>query len=464
MPPHCRYNAPMARDFRDYTSGSIGGAIWRLSLPIVVSNAAHIVVGLTDAFWVARLPGDLGTKSMASVVMAGQVMFLLASVFMGISAASAALVARAIGAKDNDRADHVAAQAIVLTVAVSVVLGIVGYILTPWLLTTLGAEDDVIALGTGYLRISFLGVFAMFALFVGSGILRGAGDATTPLVIMLVAAAVNIGLDPILIRGYLGFPALGVSGAAIATVASRLVAFTYGAFVLMGGKLRVRLHLRAFRFDPAVLGKLVVIGFPASVQMSLRAVMGVVLVGVASGFGTAVIAAFGIGMRISHIAFMPTFGIGQASAALVGQNLGAGKPERASRSAVVSAAAAVFIMGSFAVIFSAFAPELIGIFKKDPAVLDAGISFLRIRAPGLLFAAVGIVLGRSIGGAGDTFPTMIFTVVALWFVQVPVAVWLSGFPALAETGIWWAGVVASVANVLMTGPYFASGRWKQRKV
>ena len=246
----------MARKFRDLTSGSINGAIWRLALPIMLTNSVQGVIGLTDAYFVSGLPGRLGTDSMAAVGMAGQVMFILAAVFMGIAASSTALVARAIGAKDSPRADHVAAQAMVLTVLVSLVVSAAGYVLSPNLLTMLGAEDDVILLGSGYLRVSFIGVFAMFALFVGSGILRGAGDAVTPLVIGVIAAVTNVVLDPVLIRGLAGFPELGVTGAAVASVVAQVIAFVVGFVVLVSGRLRVRLRLKAFRFDPAVLLKL----------------------------------------------------------------------------------------------------------------------------------------------------------------------------------------------------------------
>ncbi|MHC4250052.1 MAG: MATE family efflux transporter [Planctomycetota bacterium] len=445
---------------RDLTSGSISGAIWTLAVPTMLATSAQTTISLVDTFWVGRL----GPNAIAAVGMCGQVMFLLFTAFIGISAASSALVARAVGASDFDRADHVATQALTLTFAVSVVVGTLGYVLAPDLMRLLGAEPEVARLGAGYLRITFTGAVFIFSMVVGGGILRGAGDAVTPLVITVLAAVVNLVLDPVLIFGLGGFPKMGVRGAALASVTAQAIAYSVGFGVLLVGRLRVRLRLKDSRMDPAILWRILRIGLPASVQMSLRAAMGIVLIRIVARFGTEVVAALTIGMRLQMVAFMPTFGIAAASSALVGQNLGAGKPDRAERSALIATSYTLLVMGGMALVYSTFGRSLVSLFTEEAAVIEAGGLMLRIVAPGLVFAAIGITLGRAIGGAGDTVPTAVFTFLALWGIQVPLAIWLSGYASFGETGVWWASVVAGAVLCSMTATYFFSGRWKRKKV
>jgi len=448
---------------RELTSGSISGAIWTLALPTMLANSAHTTITLVDMFWIGRIPG-LGAAPMAAVGTSGQVMFLLFTVFMGLSSAASAMVARAVGARDYDRADHVATQALILTFAVSGVVATAAWVFAPDLIAALRAKGVAAELATDYLRIMFVGALAGNTMMVGAGILRGAGDAVTPLVITVMAAVLNLALDPIFIFGFGPVPAMGVRGAALASVAAQVLAFSIGMGVLLHGRLRVRLRACDCWVDWSVMRQILSIGAPVSIQMSLRALMGVVLVGLLWHFGDAVVAAFTIGMRLEMIAFMPTFGIAEASGALVGQNLGARKPERAQRSALVATTYTLAVMGAMAVIFSAFGGPLVGVFKNDPAVIEAGRFMLRIAAPGLVFAAIGITLGRAIAGAGDTVPTAIFTFIALWVVQVPLAIWLSSHPSFGETGVWWSAVVSGFASCSMTAGYFFSGRWKHKKV
>jgi len=444
---------------RDLTTGSISTAIWRLAPPIMLGNMVHVVISLTDTYFVSCL----GKQAIAAVGMSGQVMMLLGSVFMGIGAATTALVSRAVGARDSDRADHVATQALLFALLISVAVGVPGFIYSSWMLDALGAKPEVLEQGTGYLRIIFAGTSAMTVLAIGSGVLRGAGDAMTPFIISVIAAAVNVVLDPLLIRGYLFFPEMGVRGAALASVAAQAVGLAVGIWVLATGRVSVRLRLREFRPDLDVLKKTILIGIPMSVQMALRALMGLVLMGIVATFGTAVLAAYTVGIRLRMVGFMPGFGIAEASAVLVGQNLGAGKPERAQRSALVAAANTVIIMGTAGLASFIFAPWLMGVFSQEPEVIAAGASMLRISAPAFAFSALGIVLSRAIGGAGVTFPTMIITLATLWGFQVPAAYWLAGVPALGEKGIWIAMLGAAALQAIATSAYFFLGDWKRKK-
>lgn len=447
---------------RDLTKGSIVSAIFILALPMMLGNLLRTTYDLADLWFVGRL----GKEAVAAVVMSGHVLFFLNTVFMGIGTAATAMVSRAIGAGDQERANHAAAQALLLTFLAAIVVAAVGMILAPYLLILLKAPpENVLGLATSYLRIMFLGLLGMFSLFVGAGILRGAGDAVTPLLVSAFGTLLNIVLDPILIFGWWVFPRLGVKGAAMASVTAQYVAFLIGMLVLASGRVRVRLTLRAFKPDFEYIRSAVVIGVPSSVQMSLRALMGLVLTRVVNAFGTTVYAAYGICMRLQGIGFMPTFGIAAASATLVGQNLGAKKPERAQRSALLSTAIALAIMGTAGIIAYIFAPQLVALFvKKDPEVVPIGARFIRVAVFGHVAAGIGIVISRAINGAGDTVPPMLFTLVVLWGVQVPLAVWLANSTSLGAGGVLWAAVIAGAVHAGCSTTYFFTGRWKRKRI
>jgi putative MATE family efflux protein len=451
---------PFPPQRQDLTEGPIAAAIWSLTLPMMLGNIARTTFSLVDTYFVGRL----GAAALTAVGVSGQILMLLSTVFMGIATASTAMVARAVGAKDQERANHVAGQSLTLTFMIAAVLTAAGYALSSDMLRLLDVTEDVVALGTGYLQVSFLGMLAALAMFMTAGILRGAGDAKTPLIIGLGAMLLNIVLDPVLIFGLCGLPELGVNGAALASVIAQVLAFVAGLVVLMGGKFGVRVTARSLIPNAATLWRMIAIGVPNTVQMSLRFLMGLVLAKIVAPFGTAVVAAFTVGNRLQMLGFMPTFALGDASATLVGQNLGAGKPERAQRSVLISVAIAVSIMAAAAACLFFLGRPLTRVFSRDAAVIEAGATFLRISAIGYIFAGVSIVLSRSITGAGDTVPPMFINLFALWGLQVPLAYWLSHFPRLAETGVWWAGVIASLTLALLAAAYFYSGRWKRIRI
>ncbi|MFH1708798.1 MAG: MATE family efflux transporter [Planctomycetota bacterium] len=450
---------PPGRIRQDLTTGSIAGAIGRLAPPIMLAFMVQVVINITALYFV----GELGSEAVAAVGVSGQIIMIIASIFVGIGNASTALVARAVGAGDLPRADHVATQSILTAVALAVAVGVPGYFLAPRLLAMIGAAPGVVASGVGFLQINFIGLAVITALMVGGGVVRGAGDAVTPLVVTVIAAVVNVALVPVCVRGYLGCPALGVNGAAIAGLAAQTVGLACGAWVLATGRVRVRIRLREFRPDLAVIKSITFIGVPMSVQMALRGLMDLVLMGIAAHFGTALLAAYNIGMRLRMVGFMPGFGIAEAAAMLVGQNLGAGKPGRARQSALIAANLALVVMGGAGLLSYIYATPLMMVFAKDAAVIAAGTLMLKISAAGMAFAAVGIVLNRAIGGAGDSVPPMIITLVALWGFQAPAAYWMAHMPALGANGIWIAMVAAALLQAAATAAYFATGRWMRKK-
>jgi len=445
--------------YRNLTEGHIASAIWALAAPMLVANGIQTALGLIALGFVGRI----SAAAVAATGVSVGILMLLGTVFMGIGTASMALVSRAIGAKDQERANHAAAQSLVLTIVLSAALSFFGYIYSADMLHLLGVAEDVVRLGTGYLHVVFSGVFFMFGLAMAAGALRGAGDVMTPLIINAGAAVLNVALLPVLVFGGFGVPEMGVNGAALANIVAQGAGFAVMMMWLLQGKLRLSLPLRAFRPDLPMMAKLLSIGLPNTIQMSLRAFMVLVLTRIVSPFGTAAVAAFNIGNNLQMLGFMPTFAIAEASATLVGQNLGAQKPDRATHSALLCAGVAVVIMGAASVIMYVFATPLTKVFNADADVVAEGTKFLEISAFGYVFAGASIVLSRAISGSGDTVPPMLFALFTLWGMQVPLAYWLSQ-TKLQVTGVWWAGVAASVVLATLSGTYFSSGRWKRTKL
>lgn len=444
---------------RDLTTGSITKGIFILAIPMIFSNLMQAAFSLVDMIWVGRL----GAQALAAVAMSGQIIMVVMFVMIGIGVGTTAKVSRAIGAKDKAKADNVAMQSLIMGFIGSVIFAVIGYFLSPWLLEVLGAKPEVVVLGTGYLRITFIGVIVMFYGFLISAILQGAGDAATPMVILVIATLLNIILDPILIFGIGIFPKLGVNGAAWATVITRAIGSIIALEVLLRGRSRIHVRLKNFKIDWSTIGSILMIGFPASVQMTLRGMVGIVLIAVVASFGTFAVAAYGVGLELFMIAMMPGFALGMAAATLVGQNLGAEHPDRAVASAWTTVAYYEGFMLLMCIIFILFAPYLIMMFNTEPEVVRIGSNYLRITALGTIFIAPALVLGRSMAGAGDTTSPLVITFITLWIVQIPLAVILSR-TTLGLNGVWIAMLLAYFAQACMAVSWFMVGRWKVKKV
>jgi putative MATE family efflux protein len=459
----------------DLTSGSIPVGILSLAVPMILSMFLHSIQSLVDMFFV----GKLGPASIAAVGMSGAVIWILVTAFMGVNIATVAMVSRAVGAGDEERASHVAGQALALTAVISAAVGVVGYLSAAHLLRFLGANTEVVELGTGYLHITFVGTFFLTGIFIISGVFQGMGDTVTPLLLGIVTTVCNVILDPILIFGWLGIPPMGVRGSALATVIARTVSLAAGLAIVMHGRLKIRPVDTVP--DPRTMWTIVAIGVPGALQMGIRAIMNLALMTIVAKFGTITVAAYTVGMRIRMIGLFPSFGFGGAAATMVGQNLGAGRPERSKRSAFTAAGMALAAVAAAATVFAVFAPYLVRIFNDDPGVVAVGARFLRVTAAVLVTASVSIVLGRSMSGAGDTVSPMVITLVMLWGFQIPAAVYLSGIRELwgfavpfrdlfegiaagSEDGVWYAMLAASVLQAAVTVLWFLRGKWMYKKV
>lgn len=442
------------------TEGGLLKAIAMLSVPMLAGAVLQNVQSLIDLFWVGRL----GSRAVAAVAMSGTILMVLFPMLMGLSTGTIALVARSVGAGRPDDAAAAAGQSLMLAMVLGGISAVLGWFFSPHLFYLLGAEREIIAEGSLYLRISLIGSFTVFVLFIGNAALQGAGDAVRPMVIMAVANVANIILDPLLIYGPGPLPALGVQGAAWATVLSQAAAAGLSLFILVTGRAHLRIHLRQWKPDMNLSWRILKIGLPGSGQMLSRSLMSAVLMKIVAYCGTAAIAAYGVGMRFHMIALMPAFALGGAAATMVGQNLGAGKPARARRAAWVAVGLDIAIMTAIAAGLMIFAPHLIRFFNSEPDVVRIGAGYLQIVSPCYIFAALGIVLNRALNGAGDSMGPMVITVSALWGLQVPLAMVLPRFMSQPTHGIWWAIVIAIVVQGLLSSWWFEQGAWMMKKV
>lgn len=435
-------------------------AIRRLAMPMLIGALLQNLQSLIDLFWVGRL----GHAAIAGVALGGVVIMVLFPGLMGLSTGTVAMVARATGARQTEAAGAAAAQSIIMACVLGLIMALAGWMPAEALLRLLGAGPDAIAAGSIYLKISLLGSVTVFILFIGNAALQGAGDTLTPMYVLGISNVLNMILDPLFIFGLGILPPMGVAGAAVATVLSQALAAGMLLKVLLNGRGRLHLRRRCWKPDPALAWRIVRIGIPGSGQMLSRSLMGAVIMRIVAQYGTTAVAAYGTGLRFHMIILMPAFALGGAAATLVGQSLGAGQPARARRAAWAATAIDMVFMLLAAAVMILFAPNLIRVFNDHPDVVKIGAEYLRVVSPFYIFAAVGIVLSRALQGAGDTLMPMVITILTLWGLQVPVAIWLSRAWQPPTQGIWAAMAAAFVIQGLLTAGWFETGRWKKIRV
>lgn len=439
----------------DLTEGNTARSIWALAFPLMLGNILQTAFNVVDMIWVGRL----GPEAIASVAMSGVVLMVIITLIIGVSTGTQTLVARFIGAKKQAKAEDVAMQSLIIGAFLSMVLAAVGLIFARPILHVLGAKAAILELGADYLKIILTGGLMMIYLFLVSAIFHAAGDAFTPMLIMVGATILNIILDPLMIFG-IGFPRMGVAGAALATVVSRGLAALVGLYILFQGYSRIRVHLAKLRLDVMSAVRIIKIGFPNSIQMALRSLVGLTLMAIVAKYGSYAIAAYGIGLRIFSVVLMPGFALATSAATLVGQNLGARKFFRAKTCARQAAGFNTLLMGSVGILFFAFSPHLISVFSTNPNIIKLGSEYLKITSLSYVFVAQGLVLGRSLMGAGDTISPMLISVFALLGIQIPLAIILPNHSHIGITGIWWAILISSILQGALTNVWFNLDRWK----
>ena len=437
------------------TGGSLLRAAWRLSLPMMAAAALQDAFALVDMFFV----GKLGPAAVAAVGAGGVVLGIVYMLAMGVVTGATALVSHAVGGGRRTQAEQVAGQSLLVILVLTVIVAALGVPFSESMLRAMGADEPVIAAGTPYLQISTGGAFAMFLSVVFSALLRGAGDAITPLWIIGIANLVNIVLDPIFIFGW-GMPALGVAGSAWATLIARCLAAGMMAWVFfVRGHEHFHLKLRDLKPRLHTITHLFKIGIFGSGRMLMINLSALALFGIVSDFGTAALAAYTIGLRLRGAVMMPGMGFGNAAATLVGQNLGAGREDRAARGVWITTGMYVVFTIVMSLVFWFLAGPLVRFFNDDPQVVTHGTTLLKWLSLGLAFMSLSMVLGRAMSGAGDTLWPMLVTAITMLALRIPMS-WGLARAMDSVTGVW---IGLSLSNVIQGGMFvvvFQWGRWK----
>ena len=445
---------------QDYTEAPIGRAVVLLSVPMVLEMLMESVFAVADIFFVGRL----GADAVATVGITESLMTIIYAIAIGLSIGATAIVARRIGEKDRDGAARAAVQAIALAVTVAIVIGVAGATFGGELLRVMGASDDVVRTGSGFTQVMLGGSGVVLLLFLINAVFRGAGDAAIAMRVLWFANAINIVLGPCLIFGLGPFPELGVTGAAVGTTIGRGCGVIYQLVHLMRRGGRIEVHAHHLGLDPDVMKAILRVSGTAMFQNFIATASWMGLIRILTGFGSTAVAGNTIGVRIILFALLPSFGVSNAAATLVGQNLGAGKPERAEAAAWRAGLYNTICLSIVGLIFLLFAPTLIGIFTNDAEVAGYGIRCLRIVAAGFLFYGYGMVLTQSFNGAGDTRTPTLIHLFCLWFCEIPLA-WVLAYPlGFGPTGVFIAVSVAFSTLAVVSASLFRRGHWKLQRV
>ena len=449
----------LAGTHRDYTQGDIGHAVVLLAIPMVLELCLESVFAVVDVFFVARL----GADAVATVGLTESMLIILYAVAMGLSMGATAIVARRIGEQDRDGADLAAVQAAALALIVAIPIGILGATFASGLLHLMGATPGVVANST-YTRIMLGANGVIMMLFLLNAVFRGAGDAALAMRVLWLANAVNICLDPCLIFGLGPFPRLGVAGAAVATTTGRSVGVLLQFYWLARRRGRVGFPRRHLRLDPPVMLNMARLSGSAMLQALIGNVSWLGLVRLLASFGSAALAGYTIAIRIVIFALLPSWGLANAATTLVGQNLGAGRPDRAAASVWKACVYNMIFLGAVGAVFVIFAEALVSGFTSDAAVAGIAVQGLRIISSGFLFYACGMVLTQAFNGAGDMMTPTLINLVCFWLWEIPIAFVLSRWTRLGPTGVFWAIATAYSAMAVISALLFRRGRWKLKRV
>lgn len=445
---------------RDYTNGKIGKALFMLAIPMVLEMVFESVFAIADIFFVSQL----GDDAVATVGITESITTIVYAIGFGLSMATTALVARRVGEKKFEKAATVSAQAIVTGAIASVFIAIVGIFFSKDLLRLMGANSTIVNEMSGYASIILSSNIIIMLLFINNAIFRSAGDAALSMRVLIIANCLNIILDPLLIFGLGPIPAMGVEGAAIATSIGRGLAVIYQFVLLFKGRGKIHIKIEHFSLRWKTIKKLINLSLGGIGQNIIATSSWIGLMRIMAEFGSAAIAGYTIAIRILIFILLPSWGLSNAAATLVGQNLGANQPERAEKSVWAAGRINVAFLGLIGIIFFLFPAYFIELFTDDQGIVVNGIQALKIISCGFIFYGMGMVLLNSINGAGDTQTPTLLNLISFWIVEIPVAYLLAIHFAWNQNGVFYAIIIAEAILTLIALYWFKTGRWKLKRV
>lgn len=445
---------------QNFTSGSIRKAIFLLSVPMILEMLMESIFAIVDIAFVSRI----SVNAVATIGLTESVITLVYAIAIGLSMAATAVVARRVGEKDIHGASQAAVQAIMLGIGVAVIVSVIGIIYPKEILSLMGGEPDLIAEGYGYTQILLGGNVTIMLLFLINAIFRGAGNASIAMWTLILSNSLNIILDPMFIFGFGPIPAYGVKGAAIATTIGRGSAVIFQIFVLFYGWGKIKITLKDLVLRTKIMFNLIKVSLGGIGQFLIGTSSWVFLMRIMSEFGSEVLAGYTIAIRIMMFAILPAWGMSNAAATLVGQNLGANQPERAEKSVWKTGKYSAWFMGLISVVYLIFAPQLVALFNNEPVVVKYGALCLRIIAAGYIFYGYGMVVIQSFNGAGDTKTPTYINFVCFWLFQLPFAYLMAVTLDFGPIGVFWAITVAEVTIAIIGMWWFKKGKWKEVKV
>ena len=443
----------------DYTSGSLSRAITLLAIPMMLELVMESTFGLVDIYFV----GKLGPNAVATVGLSASVLVILFAIALGLSMGATALVARRIGEGDPEGAGRAAGQAILAGIFFSVPPALAGVAFAPQLLGWMGAEPEVLA-GSSYLAMLLAGSITIFLIFLNNAIFRGAGDAAIAMRALWLANIINMILDPCLIFGWGPFPELGLMGAAVATTIGRGIGVGYQFWVLLGGKHRVAVTPRQLRLNLPVMKGLLRVSVSGIAQFFVATASWLGVMRIIALFGSITLAGYTIALRLIMFSILISWGLANAASTLVGQSLGAGKPERAEQAVWLAGFYNTIFLTSVTVVFWLFAEPFIGFFTQDAQVISVGVEALRILSAGQIFAAYSMVTAAAFNGSGDTDTPTLINIFCYWVWQLPLAYTLARVLDFGATGVYVAVALTGITWTIIGITLFRRGRWKTRVV
>ncbi|MGC6430910.1 MAG: MATE family efflux transporter [Jejuia sp.] len=445
---------------QEFTSGSIRRAVFMLSIPMILEMLMESIFALVDIMFVSQV----SVNAVATIGLTESVITLVYAVAIGLSMAATAIVARRVGEKDIQGASNAAVQVIFLGIAIAAIISIIGILYPKEILGLMGGEPDLIAEGYGYTKILLGGNVTIMLLFLINAIFRGAGDASVAMWTLVLSNGLNIILDPIFIFGFGPVPAFGVEGAAIATTIGRGTAVVFQLVVLFIGYSKIKIAIKDLVLQFGVMLNLIKVSLGGIGQFLIGTSSWVFLMRIMSEFGSEVLAGYTIAIRVMMFTLMPAWGMSNAAATLVGQNLGAQKPDRAEKSVWKTSKYCAIFMGIVSIVYLVFAPQIIVLFNDTPDVVKYGSLCLRVLAAGYIFYAYGMVVVNAFNGAGDTKTPTYINFVCFWLLQLPFAYVMAITLDFGPSGVFWAITLAEVLIAVIAIIWFKKGKWKAVKV